>query len=106
MKKLSVSVVCCLLLSLVALAAPKSTKMTGWVSDAMCGAKGSSAAHANCAKKCAEGGQALVFVDDKDHKVMKIANQDAVKDHAGEHVTIMASENDGTLQIDKLTTMK
>ena len=105
MKKVSVSVVCCLVLSLAAFAAPKSSKMTGWVSDAMCGAKGSSAAHAACAKKCVAGGEAMVFVDDKDHKVMKIANQDAVKDHVGEHVTIMGSEKDGSLQIEKVTAM-
>ena len=106
MKKLSVFVVCCLVLSLAAFASPKSAKMTGWVSDAMCGAKGNSAAHKDCAQKCAKNGEALVFVDDKEHKVMKIANQDAVKDHAGEHITIEASEKDGALQIDKVTPMK
>lgn len=106
MRKISVFVVCCLVLSLAAFAAPKSAKMTGWVSDAMCGAKGASATHKACAEKCAKMGEALVFVDDKDHKVMKIANQDAVKDHAGEHVSIMASEKDGALQIDKVTPMK
>ena len=106
MKKVSVALVCCLILSLAAFAAPKSAKMTGWVSDAMCGAKGADAAHKNCAEKCAKMGEALVFVDDKDHKVMKIANQDAVKDHAGEHVTIMGTEKDGSLQVEKVTAMK
>ncbi len=106
MKKLSVFVVCCLVLSLAAFASPKSAKMTGWISDAMCGAKGASAAHKDCANKCASGGEALVFVDDKDHKVMKIANQDAVKDHVGEHVTIEASEKDGSLQVDKVAAAK
>ncbi len=106
MKRLSVFVVCCLVLSLAAFAAPKSSKMTGWISDAMCGAKGASAAHKDCAEKCVKGGEAMVFVDDKDHKVMKIANQDAVKGHAGEHVTIEASEKDGSLQVDKLSAAK
>jgi hypothetical protein len=72
----------------------------------MCGAKGASANHKDCAQKCAKMGEALVFVDDKDHKVMKIANQDAVKEHAGEHVSIMASEKDGELQIEKVTPVK
>lgn len=106
MKKVSVFVVCCLVLSLAAFAAPKSATMTGWVSDAMCGAKGAGAAHKDCAQKCAKGGEALVFVDDKDHKVMKIANQDSVKDHIGDHVTIEASEKDGALQIDKVMAAK
>jgi hypothetical protein len=106
MRKISVFVVCCLVLSLAAFASPKSTTMTGWVSDAMCGAKGAGASHKDCAQKCAKMGEALVFVDDKDHKVMKIANQDAVKDHAGEHVSIMAGEKDGALQIEKVTPVK
>lgn len=105
MKKISVFVLCCLALTLVAFASPKSAKMTGWVSDAMCGAKGATAGHMACAKKCAAAGEALVFVDDKDHKVMKVANQDSLKGHEGEHVQIMASEKDGALQIDKLTTL-
>ena len=105
MKKFSIFVVCCLVMAMAAFASPKSAKMTGWISDAMCGAKGASAAHKACTEKCMKNGEALVFVDDKEHKVMKIANQDAVKDHAGEHVSIMASENDGALQVDKVTTM-
>lgn len=105
MKKFSVFVLCCLALSLAAFASPKSAKMTGWVSDAMCGAKGATAAHMACAKKCAAAGEALVFVDDKDHKVMKVSNQDSLKGHEGEHVQIEANEKDGALQIDKVTTV-
>ncbi len=105
MKKLSVVIGCCLVLSLAAFASPKSTKMTGWISDAMCGAKGAKAGHKDCAEKCAKGGEALVFVDDKDNKVMKIANQDAVKQHAGDHVTITASEKDGALQVESIAPM-
>lgn len=102
MRKFSVFIVCCLVLSLAAFASPKSSKMTGWISDSMCGAKGANAAHKACAQKCANGGESLVFVDDKDHKVMKIANQDAVKEHAGDHVTITASEKDGALQVENI----
>jgi hypothetical protein len=105
MKKVSVFVLCCLALSLAALASPKSEKMTGWVSDAMCGAKGANAAHKACAQKCAGAGQALVFVDDKNHEVMKVANQDSLKGHEGEHVQILANEKDGALQIDKVMIM-
>src|SRR4051794_16246357 len=107
MRKAAVLIFCfVLLLSLVVFASDKkaagdkSTSMKGWVSDEMCGAKGSNTAHASCAKKCADSGQKLVFVDDKDHKVMAVANQDALKDHAGEHVQLSATKSgDGALQV-------
>jgi hypothetical protein len=95
-----------LLVSLMVWASPKASTMTGWVSDSMCGVKGANASHAACAKKCLGGGESVVFVTDKDQKVMKVANQDALKDHAGEHVQIEASTNaDGALQVDKVTPM-
>lgn len=106
MKKLSVVAALCLVVSLAVWASSKST-MTGWVSDSMCGAKGANASHAACAKKCLSGGESVVFVDDKDKSVIKVANQDALKDHAGEHVTIEATKNaDGALQVDKVTPAK
>jgi hypothetical protein len=38
---------------------------------------------------------------------MQVANQDSLKDHAGQHVSILASTNsDGSLQVDKVTPMK
>lgn len=78
----------------------KSTTMKGWVSDEMCGAKGANAGHEACAKKCADAGQKLVFVDDAEKKVMSVANQDALKPHAGRHVEVKASKNsDGSLQV-------
>ncbi len=106
MKRMFVTTALVLLVSLIVWASPKSSKMTGWVSDSMCGAKGATAGHAACAKKCIGGGEKVVFVTDKDQKVMQVANQDALKDHAGEHVTIEASTNaDGALQVDKVTPM-
>ncbi len=106
MKRVSMLAVMCLLAAITLWASPKSSKMTGWVSDAMCGAKGTNASHAACAKKCIGGGEAVVFVTDKDQQVMKVANPDSLKDHAGEHVQIEASTNsDGSLQVDKVTPM-
>jgi hypothetical protein len=65
-------------------------KITGWISDSMCGAKhaGSGAA---CVKKCIEGGMAPVFVSEKDKSVFKIDNPDAVKNFHGDHVTVSAT---------------
>ena len=73
---------------------------TGWVSDAMCAknpAKVSSADHADCAKKCIEGGSPAVLV--VNGKVYQVSNPDTLKDHAGEKVTVDATLDNGTLTI-------
>ena len=44
----------------------------GWVSDEKCGAANASAAKADCAKKCIEGGQKMVFVNDKDGRLLQL----------------------------------
>jgi hypothetical protein len=74
-------------------------KMTGWVVDEKCGAKVANEKGSACAKRCIEGGQPVVFVDDKDQDVLKVANQDALKSHAGEHVTVSGSVDNGTLTV-------
>jgi hypothetical protein len=79
-------------LSLVAIAAraADSSKLNGYISDSMCGAKhaGSGAA---CVKKCISGGMEPVFVDDEKKAVWKIDNPDAVKSFYGDHVTVSAT---------------
>lgn len=73
---------------------------TGWVSDAMCAknpAKVSSADHADCAKKCIEGGSPAVLVVGE--KVYQVSNPDMLKSHAGEKVTVDATLDNGTLTI-------
>jgi hypothetical protein len=77
-------------LSPLAVLAADSTKITGWISDSMCGAKhvGTGAA---CVKKCIEGGMKPVFVDDAKKQVWSIDNPDSVKSYYGDHVTVTAS---------------
>jgi hypothetical protein len=74
----------------IAASAAGSTKINGWISDSMCGAKhvGDNPA---CVKKCIEGGMAPVFVDEAKKAVWAIDNPDAVKAFYGAHVTIMAT---------------
>ena len=76
----------------IAASAADSTKINGWISDSMCGAKhtGSGAA---CVKKCIDGGMAPVFVDEEKKAVWTIDNPDAVKSFYGEHVTVTATAN-------------
>ena len=77
-------------LTAIAASAADSTKIDGWISDSMCGAKhaGSGAA---CVKKCIEGGMTPVFVDEAKKAVWTIDNPDAVKDFYGDHVTVTAT---------------
>jgi hypothetical protein len=76
---------------------------TGYISDAKCGAKGAKAAHAGCAKKCIEGGQAAVFVTDDGGTVLEVTNQDKVKEHAGHHVKVEGTVDAKKLTVDKVT---
>jgi hypothetical protein len=74
-----------------AASAADSTKITGWVSDSMCGAKHAGTGAA-CVKKCIdEMGSAPVFVDEAKKAVWTIDNPEAVKGHYGDKVTITAT---------------
>ena len=90
--------------SAVTFAAPKSTKMNGWVSDEKCGAKDID--NADCAKKCAEAGSKLVFVSEKDKSVINVDNQDALKGHEGHHVSVTGTMDNGTLHVTKVAMLK
>jgi hypothetical protein len=77
------------LLSLVSVTAfaADSTKLNGWISDSMCGAKHAGTG-ATCAKKCIEGGSKPVFVDEAKKQVWAIDNPDSVRDAYGKHVAL------------------
>ncbi len=77
-------------LTAVAAGAAGSTRINGWISDSMCGAKHAGSG-ADCVKKCIEGGLAPVFVDEAKKTVWTIDNPDAVKGFYGDHVTVMAT---------------
>jgi hypothetical protein len=74
--------------------AADSTKINGYISDAMCGAKHAGTGAA-CAKKCIEGGEAPVFVDEAKKEVWTIDNPDAVKGFYGDHVAVTAKADEG-----------
>ena len=68
----------------------KATKINGWVSDSKCGAAGAKAGHADCAKKCLDAGEKIVFVSDKDKSVWAVENPEDLKGHEGHHVRVTA----------------
>ena len=70
--------------------AADSTKITGWISDSMCGAKHVGTG-AECVKKCIQGGMKPVFVDEAKKQVWSIDNPDSVKGFYGDHVTVTAT---------------
>jgi len=68
---------------------------TGWITDAKCAPK----LNADCAKKCAEKGEKMVFVDADQKTILQVANQDALKGHEGHHVTVKGKLENGTLTV-------
>jgi hypothetical protein len=67
-------------------------KVSGYISDAMCGAKhNSSAPDVACVKKCISGGSKPVFVDDSQKRVWAIDNPDSVTAYYGDHVRVTAT---------------
>jgi hypothetical protein len=87
MKRFATLTLSLLSLASVAAFAADSTKVNGWISDSMCGAKHAGTGAA-CAKKCIEGGSKPVFVDEAKKQVWAIDNPDAVKDAYGKHVAL------------------
>jgi hypothetical protein len=83
----------------MALAGSEKGSWTGQVTDAKCAPKVS----AECSKKCIESGQPVVFVNDKDGSVIQVANQDALKEHAGHHVKVDGSVQGNKLTVDKVS---
>jgi hypothetical protein len=72
--------------------------MTGYISDAHCGAKHAEDGNAACVKACVKRGAAAVFVSDG--KVYKVADssKDKVADHLGQKVKV-----DGKVEGDTIT---
>ena len=75
-------------------------EMTGYISDAQCGASNanSTAESRECAKSCVKNGSAAVFVSENGKKVYKVADQSKVLSHVGDKVVV-----DGKVDGDNLT---
>jgi hypothetical protein len=82
----------------------KLETVTGVVSDAKCGAANHDA---DCVKKCADAGEALVIVNDKDKSVMSVNNADVLKGNEGHNVRLKAHVYpDNSLHIVNVAMMK
>jgi len=106
-KRVLFAAVAVIALSAAVAKAADSSKITGYISDSMCGAKHAGTGAA-CVKKCIEGGMKPVFVDDAKKSVWTIDNPDAVKTFYGDHVTITATADDAakSVHIDSVVAAK
>src|SRR5262249_13606105 len=78
-----------LLLFLVASADAGSTqKISGYISDSVCGTKGATVGYADCTTKCLSKGAPLAIVVDGTRQLLTIDNPDIVKGHECHHVLI------------------
>jgi hypothetical protein len=106
MKRVALTLVGLALCATIAMTQVKAPGMTGWVTDAKCAAKGGDLSNADCAKKCAEHGEKLVFVTDQDKKVMSVDNQAALKGHEGHHVLVTGKVDNGSLHVDTISMLE
>lgn len=104
MKKIAVILVALALMCfMVALASAADTStVNGYVSDSMCGAKGNSASHADCMKKCLSKGAKAVIVTDGDQKVLNVENPDVLKGHEGHHVAATGHVEGDSIHIESV----
>ena len=81
-----------------------SATMTGWISDASCGASNASgkAESRDCAERCIKEGAAAVFVSDADQKVYKIADKSKVLAHVKHKVKVSGEVKGDTLNITEI----
>jgi len=101
-KRLLVSVMVLLFAASLTLAGDKEKKdgsWVGWVTDTHCGAKGANAKHADCAKKCVDGGAKYALYTPADKKVYVLEPQDQAAGHAGHHVKVTGTVEGETIKV-------
>lgn len=75
---------------------------TGWITDSGCGAKGAGAEHADCAKKCAEGGAKLVLYVKETQKLYHLSDQAAAMANLGHAVVVTGSLEGDAIKVTKI----
>ena len=80
--------------------------MTGWISDASCGAGNASskAESRECAERCIKDGAAAVFVSEADQKVYKISDKSKVLAHIKHKVKVSGDVKGDTLSVTDIKT--
>jgi hypothetical protein len=93
---------------ILAAAMASAATMTGWISDASCGASNAngSAASRECAKNCINNGAEAVFVSDADGKVYKLAGKVDAKAHIEHKVTLTGAVKGDTITVQQIAKAK
>jgi hypothetical protein len=88
----------------LAAAMASGATMTGWISDASCGAANASAKPESreCAKSCLKNGAEPVFVSDGDSKVYRIAGKTDVTRHVDYKVKVTGEVKGDTITIGEI----
>ena len=94
-------------LALAALLVPalaSADSWTGWITDDHCGAKGASADHASCAKKCLDQGGKLVFFNSADQKLYNLDNQKLAEENIGHEVVVTGTADGTSIKVESIAT--
>lgn len=94
-------------LALAALLVPalaSADSWTGWITDDHCGAKGASADHASCAKKCLDQGGKLVFFNSADQKLYSLDNQKLAEENIGHEVVVTGTADGTSIKVESIAT--
>jgi uncharacterized protein DUF5818 len=79
---------------------------TGWITDDHCAAKGASAEHAACAKKCLGNGAKLVFFNSADQKLYTLDNQKLAEEHLGHQVKVTGTVDGDAIKVESIEEQK
>lgn len=74
----------------------------GWITDSSCGAKAANAEHADCAKKCAEGGAKLVLYVKETQKLYHLSDQAAALANLGHAVVVTGALEGDAIKVTKI----
>jgi hypothetical protein len=80
------------------------TSWAGWITDSDCGAKGASASHADCAKKCvADKGAKYVLYNTSDKKLYNLDDQSAAAEHVAHMVHVKGTLDGDTIHVTSIS---
>lgn len=79
----------------------QAEEMTGWISDAACGASNANGTSASreCANNCIKGGSKAVFVSDKDQKVYQVSDAAKAAKFLDKKVKVSGTVKGDTIQL-------
>lgn len=87
-----------MILAALAAGSAMAAEWTGYIIDEACSGKKEMLGNVSCAQSCIKRGSPAVLVTD-DGAVVKIADQDKVKEYAGKKVTISGELADGAIKV-------